>query len=422
MNFSAAPAPSGILFGHQTASVPRPVQALATAARRHAWLLVLLAFGTLTVLIGMFSLHAMRVADERREAERWHVHTLEVLLVAGELRTATFEVLRGERGYLLTRNPAFLAPFETGRREAPRLLDRLQSITRDNPGQTRRLELIRQRLRTYLAVLDRTVAHEQRGDHALALEVVRQGRGKAEFERLQSVIDDLESEERRLLIVRREALDSYALWNERLGHAAAAIILILVALAASGASSALRAQRRAAATAEELRRMATVDELTGLPNRRLFLSRLEAEAARARRGGSALCLATLDIDHFKRINDRHGHPGGDAVLRAFSATVRDQLRLEDLIGRIGGEEFGLLLPDTDPNQAAIVCERIRQAVAADRITLPSGERTRVTVSTGIAALTRGEDLRTLMRRSDEALYTAKARGRNRVQGPEIAST
>lgn len=383
-------------------------------SRRHAWWLVIGAFIVLAVVISLFSFQVMRVAQERREAERWHVHTLEVLLLAEDFRIATFDSLRGERGYLLTNNPDFLRPYHAGRRTAPLLLSRLEHLVRDNPGQLRNLAAIRSLLPTYLAVLDGTVAAQARGDHQSAVASVRSGRDRFEFRRMQRSIDRVEREERRLLLVRRDALARYAAWNDRLGYAAAAIIVVLLAIAALAAAAALRAQRRAAAATEELRRIASVDELTGLPNRRHFLARLEAEGARARRSGSSLCLAMLDLDHFKRINDTHGHAAGDAVLQKFAALLRDGIRLEDSVGRIGGEEFALLLPGTELGEARMVCERMRAAVAAERVILPGGKPVRISVSIGVSPMAGDEDVAALMRRSDEALYKAKEHGRNRV--------
>lgn len=160
---------------------------------------------------------------------------------------------------------------------------------------------------------------------------------------------------------------------------------------------------------------ATVDELTGLANRRLFLERLREEMARSRHEGSALCLATIDVDHFKRINDSHGHPAGDAVLLALAALMRRRIRLGDSPGRLGGEEFGLLLPNTVPHQAQMVCDQLCAAVAREPMVLPDGHSVWVTISTGVAVLTDDDDLETLMQRSDDALYAAKESGRNQVR-------
>jgi diguanylate cyclase (GGDEF)-like protein len=388
---------------------------LIAFARIHIWWVVVGTFGALTLFIGLFSLHMVEAAQERREAERWHVHTLEVLLHAEALQDATFAVMRGERGYLLTRDVGFLEPYERGAREAPQAFAQLAERVGDNPVQVRNLAAVRERLDSYLSLLRRTVDLALQGEHDRALAIVRAGKGQAEFDRLQESIATVEQEERKLLLGRRSRLAESTMLDDRLGYGMAAGLVLLLMIAALAALSALRAQRREAVAIEELRRQATVDELTGLPNRRQFMKRLEQELARARRNSAPLCLATLDIDHFKRINDTHGHPAGDAVLRQIAAVVSDKIRLEDSAARMGGEEFALILPHTRPHQAHLVCDRLRASIAARLLELPGGGAVRVTVSTGVAQLTAEDDAETLIQRSDDALYEAKERGRNQVR-------
>jgi diguanylate cyclase (GGDEF)-like protein len=382
-------------------------------AQRGGWLVTGL-FGALSVLIALFSLHMANVAEDRRAAEEWHVHALEVLLTAEEFRTSTFDILRGERGYLLTGREDFLRPYRRAREEAPRQALRLRELVRDNDEQAHRVDVIADRLRSFATLIDDTVELARRGDHDRALAVVRAGHGRRLFEDLQQSIDALESEERRLLIARRGRLQEVATAADRLGQIAAIANIVLFAFAAIAAVLAMRAQRRARLAMDGLQRLATVDELTGLPNRRHFMARLEEELARARRNGSPLCLATVDIDHFKRINDTHGHAGGDAVLQQLAPIIREKTRLGDSAARLGGEEFALILPNTNAHQAQLVCDRLRRAVAACDFETPDGP-IRVTLSTGVALLHREDDSAALMRRSDEALYDAKAGGRNQVR-------
>ncbi len=172
---------------------------------------------------------------------------------------------------------------------------------------------------------------------------------------------------------------------------------------------------------DELRLLATTDFLTGLPNRRAFMRRLEDEHARLQRDpGACAAVLLLDIDHFKHINDEHGHAAGDAVLRQLGGLLRDGQRKIDMLGRIGGEEFALLLPGTGPDAAAVYAERLRLRVAEAAMLLDDGLRLTVTISIGIAALggaDSGGDVG--LRRADQALYCAKRGGRNRV---ELAET
>jgi len=158
--------------------------------------------------------------------------------------------------------------------------------------------------------------------------------------------------------------------------------------------------------------IAVRDELTGIYNRRFLMAALEREAARTRRGASfAVCL--LDVDRFKGINDSHGHAAGDAVLKRFASIAAAELRAVDVFGRIGGEEFLAVLPDTDLEGAVTCAERIRLAVASSRFAeLPAGEG--VTVTAGVARAGRDEAPSQILARADEGLYRGKQQGRNRV--------
>lgn len=164
------------------------------------------------------------------------------------------------------------------------------------------------------------------------------------------------------------------------------------------------------ATEEALRLAALTDPLTGLPNRRAFREAIERRSDRLADGYD--CLAILDVDHFKRVNDRYGHDGGDLLLRHFGSVARFCLREGDLIARLGGEEFGLLLPDTPIEQALLVCERLRRLMAATRVSHQQ-EQFGATVSGGVARIdARGADYALGM--ADRALYEAKAGGRNQL--------
>jgi len=160
--------------------------------------------------------------------------------------------------------------------------------------------------------------------------------------------------------------------------------------------------------------LASTDPLTGLLNRRRFLELAVAEHLRAGRHQRPLSLVLIDLDHFKRVNDQHGHRMGDAVLRTAAAILSGAIRGSDLAARFGGEELVLLLPETDLNGAAGMAERLRQGFAA-AITSLDGTDVRVTASLGVAAWRGpGESLDTLIHRADQALYAAKHAGRDKV--------
>lgn len=162
------------------------------------------------------------------------------------------------------------------------------------------------------------------------------------------------------------------------------------------------------------RRLSRLDGLTELLNRQHFMGDAELVLQRLHKRGGETCLAYLDLDHFKRINDTHGHAAGDAVLRDVVAVCRQQLRSLDLFGRLGGEEFGILLVDTSREQAWAIAGRIRQAVAASPVAFGE-DRIAVSVSIGLAcADSSGHDLQRLCMDADAALYLAKDSGRNCV--------
>jgi diguanylate cyclase (GGDEF)-like protein len=165
---------------------------------------------------------------------------------------------------------------------------------------------------------------------------------------------------------------------------------------------------------ERVQRQATTDELTGLVNRRRFLEALEAELERARLFETPLTLVLADLDDFKRVNDAHGHLAGDDALRTFGDLLQAHLRKVDVAGRLGGEEFAVLLPETDLEEATLVADRMRGALSEAPLRLSGGVRISLTASFGIAELAPDQSAQQLMSRADAALYGAKAAGKNRV--------
>ena len=163
---------------------------------------------------------------------------------------------------------------------------------------------------------------------------------------------------------------------------------------------------------EQNRQLAIRDELTGLHNRRHVLELMQLEAQRAERSGRPLCLALIDIDHFKRVNDQHGHAQGDEVLRAFAACASVALRDTDTLGRWGGEEFIVMLPETPADAAVGVLSRVHRQIAELRFEAFDAAL-RVSFSAGIAVVQPGETLAGAIERADQAMYAAKQAGRDR---------
>ena len=163
----------------------------------------------------------------------------------------------------------------------------------------------------------------------------------------------------------------------------------------------------------ELEVLIGTDPLTGVANRRVFFERLEAELARSKRHGNPLSLMMVDVDHFKTINDRHGHQVGDVVLADIAKGLREALRTADVVARYGGEEFAIILPETDITEATRAAERVRAAISACRFSGVS-ESVTVTVSVGVACMQPNEASDELVFRADAALLDAKRGGRDRV--------
>ncbi|WP_435627442.1 sensor domain-containing diguanylate cyclase [Candidatus Ferrigenium straubiae] len=166
---------------------------------------------------------------------------------------------------------------------------------------------------------------------------------------------------------------------------------------------------------DKLEQQARQDYLTGLFNRRHFMEQGQVELSRVQRYGNTLSLFMIDIDHFKGINDTHGHKAGDTVLQRLGDILREALRTVDVIGRIGGEEFAVLLPETDLPSATEVAERLRERVEGTHVVLEAGSPLQFTVSIGVTALKeKNTNLDILLAQADKALYQAKESGRNRV--------
>ena len=206
--------------------------------------------------------------------------------------------------------------------------------------------------------------------------------------------------------------DPLAMLLRPTGFAAAGALAVFAAALASTLAFLLLQKERAEGEAQ---RLATIDPLTGAYNRRTFHEIAEREMARARRAGQPLSIVMLDIDHFRAVNETHGHKVGDEVLQKFADVVRAALRKEDMVVRYGGEDFVVLLPEVPGPGAVVVAGRIRRAVAGTPIEA-NGKTFPITVSLGVAArLDEGpESIDELLERAGSALALAKQRGRNRV--------
>ena len=166
---------------------------------------------------------------------------------------------------------------------------------------------------------------------------------------------------------------------------------------------------------QELLRLSTRDPLTGLFNRGYLHDRLDAEARRAKRNRQPLTIAMIDVDHFKSFNDKHGHAAGDQVLRILADTLLEAFRKTDIVGRYGGEEFVIAMPDTDPSAGARKLDEVRQLIERTAIRTKTGATVNVTISGGLAAFPiDGAGEEELLAVADARLFQAKGQGRNRI--------
>lgn len=166
---------------------------------------------------------------------------------------------------------------------------------------------------------------------------------------------------------------------------------------------------------DRVRLLSLTDELTGLPNRRAFMRRLEDEVSRVQRHGYPLGVVLIDLDHFKRINDLHGHAAGDEVLRSYAREILSIFRHHDLVARYGGEEFAVLLPNTIQQGVAQALEKVRRRLAEVEAAQEPDATPLTTFSAGVAEFRHGESSESLIKRADSALYAAKHKGRNRTE-------
>lgn len=384
-----------------------------TSRRRH-----LLGFGAvagLALLLIAMTLNAFFARQARERADQWEMHTMEVLLTAEQARSAANMALRGERGYIITRDQSFLEPYRRGAEQAPRAARALRMLTQDNPRQIGATAALERDLRTYLTLVGRTIEHVRANRIAEAIAIVRRSEDRRHIERVLARLDGIAAEERRLL-AEREARNARATsWTELADLGFVGLALLLLGVVGWAGVTASRARLETLQLEAKLREAATMDELTGLLNRRAFLHALDTEIARSARNGAPLSIALIDLDHFKKVNDSFGHQGGDDVLRRFADVTRQVVRAADVVGRLGGEEFAVLMPDTDRVQGGIAGERLREAIARRHFVTTAGALAPTTISVGVAHHRPGETREGLISRADEALYDAKHQGRNRTR-------
>ena len=391
------------------------VQTVATKSGTSSWRgnFLLAMVGVLALLLLGASWFARQSGEERRAAEDAREHAIEVLQQGEALKVAALNMIRAERGYIITSNPEFLEPLDEARKHSRAALANLTGMTSSDPSQQSLLAEVRREYASFARHIDDVVAEQNSGDHARAVALIRQGEGRRSIEAILAQVDRIQRTERAALRGRSLAAARAAQRNEIYQYALSAIGLALIGFSLLTVGAVRRAVLAERAAREELRRIASTDELTGVANRRELIASLNRAVAQANRTGRPLAFAILDIDHFKQVNDTYGHPAGDEVIRHVAQSAVDTMRGQDTVGRLGGEEFAIVLPDCKPDTAFAACERLRAAIQNQVIDTGEAQLS-ITLSTGVASYRRGDDVESLMGRADAALYDAKRGGRDRV--------
>ena len=328
---------------------------------------------------------------------------------------AVLNAARGERGYVVTGNPAFLEPYLEARPAIARQSDRLRSLTQQLPAAHEHARSIRQRLDQLTRWQETVISLQRQGGHTEAVAMIATGEGRRMIEGLLAETAQIERHARASLAASTSRADDLARNSELYQYGLTLVGLLLLAITALANVAVRRSMEAEARVREELHRRAVTDDLTGLANRRELLASLERAIAGSRRNRRPLALAVLDIDHFKRINDNYGHPAGDAVIRRIALLAVEVMRGQDTVGRLGGEEFAVVLPDCTAEDALAACERLRTAVRDTDLEMETGLPIYITLSTGVAVFERSDTAETMIARADAALYAAKHGGRDQVK-------
>ena len=392
------------------------VGAVAQKSQTSSWRgrALIACIALLALLLGGASWFATVSAQEREKAEASRSHAIEVLQTADEIEIAALNAIRGERGYLLTGDARFLEPLEIAKPAGSASTARLIRLVEDSPAQAALSQGVDRKFNGLIKRVESIVSLHDEGKHSEALNRVGDGEDRQAIEAIVADLKQIEAHETAILQKRTLNAQQQADASQLYQYLLSAIGLALMVLAGFAALAVRRSVEAERRIRNELRRIAMTDELTGLANRREFMASLERAMASARRNRRPLSLALLDIDHFKRVNDNYGHPSGDAVIRSVALTAVDIMRGQDTVGRIGGEEFAIVLPDCSGTDAFAACERLRLAIREADLEMETGDAISVTLSTGIATFSPNDSPETIIARADAALYDAKNGGRDQV--------
>ena len=376
---------------------------------------MLACLAMLAVLMSGASVFAYRSAQQRNTLETLQDRTQVLLGASADMKVAILNATRGERGFVVTQDQRFLEPYTAAQPKIAAEIRRLRALTSSDAEGAAHVRNIESQLRTLAEWQQQIIRLQKNGMHDRAVAQISAGGGRQMIEALLDEIGHVELHAQVSLASSKSEGNILARNNE-LYQYGLTLVGILLLLVTPFATLAVRRSISAEAEArEELHRRAMTDDLTGLANRRELLASLDRAIAGARRSRRPLALAVIDIDHFKHINDSHGHPAGDAVIRRIAMLAVAVMRGQDTVGRLGGEEFAVVLPDCTAEDALAACERLRLAVRDTDLEMETGHPIFITLSTGIAVFDRQDSAEAMIARADAALYAAKHGGRDQVK-------
>ena len=368
------------------------------------------AAGLAICLLGV-SAAVYRASTRLVENARWVAHTHDVLTQLEATATGVTEAETDLRGFLLTDRESYLVPYSAGLAETRRRLQGVRRFTSDNPRQQARLDKLEPLVLHRLDLLDALlkIGHDQ--GFGAARRILTFDRGPQYMDEIRQGIQEMEHEEQDVLASRfaqQESSSRRLQWMVILSCGAALFLLcVSLAIVLQDLSTVEAAFRKANYRVAH-------DTLTGLASRHSLMVQLDFAIAHAARTGQPLSVCICDIDRFKSINDTHGHAAGDEILASFGKLVRAGIRKGDIAGRIGGDEFCVVLPSTGGDSAGPLMERLRQRWEGLEYHSPDGFAFSVTASFGVVQYSREKSAKELLHTADKALYCAKGEGRNRI--------
>jgi len=368
------------------------------------------AAGLAVCLLGI-SAAVYRASSKLLENAHWVAHTHDVLTQLEATATGVTGAETELRGFLLTDRESYLAPYSVALTETRRRLQAVRKITADSPRQQARIDKLEPLILHRLDLLDALlkIGHEQ--GFAAARRVLVFDRGPQYLDEIRQGIQEMERAEQDVLASRfaqQESSSRRLHWMVLLSCGAALFLLcVSLAVVLQDLSTVEAAFRKANYRVAH-------DTLTGLASRHSLMVQLDFAIAHAAGTGQPLSVCICDIDKFKSINDTHGHASGDEILASFGRLVGDGIRKGDVAGRIGGDEFCIVLPNTTADSAGPLIERLRESWECLEYHSPDGSVFSVTASFGVVQQSHERSAKELLHTADKALYCAKGEGRNRI--------